>query len=719
MAYMATVDPVQAPLAVRPAERVPHPEVLTGSPCLVGGAVVGLLTGKTAAGRPHMLCVLPMGAVMDRCAPLGERAGVAITHAASRCRLPPPPWPRWRPGMVGWYNPGPLVATAVNMVISKTFGTFDDRRSVEGSAAAHYEHALAPVSEASTELWVDYVADTGDGFDSTYAVASAVSLPHLPLRHPTGEWEATKRGHVLVFGGDQVYPMATALDYYRRFITPFRLAAAGDQPRPSDALETVHPWSRLPSDAPPDALPGYDPRAPWSPDREFVGADDGVAPVDRMPPRLPWVVALPGNHDWYDNLVQFMKIFASGERFAEWNPVQSRSYFVKKLPFRWWIFGVDIQLTGDIDQDQLRYMLDWVDALRPGDQVILCIPEPTWLDTGGPEHRRYLSVLERALEEGGHLRLWLAGDLHHYRRHEGVDGRQKIVAGGGGAFLHATHPTKPIEVLPRRGRKAAPAPLQPGEYGLKASFPSPRASRILALRNLLFPFLNWRFGGFLGALYVVAAWLLAPEPGNTNFEPNRLHTLGIGQVGEVVRMMGEVALINPVAGLFLLAIVGGIRMLSNTPSPLYNNIAGLVHGLTHVLAIFATVWFVSWLTVAVMGLTPRQPVQLLLGAPMVGLLGALVGGGLMGLYLWISSTFFGLHQNEAFSSIRNPDWKCFLRLKITAESLTIYPVGFRRVPHTWKPRKGRSGPLRWPWPVIPTRPFLIEAPIVLKAPPPE
>ncbi|MCA9525420.1 MAG: hypothetical protein KC549_03875, partial [Myxococcales bacterium] len=640
--------------------------------------------------------------------------GLVLTHTAARCRLPPPPWPRWRPSMVGWYDPGPLVATAVNMVISKTFGTFDDRRAVEGSKLAQYEHALAPAASTADTLWVDYVADTGDGFDSTFAVASAVSLPHLPLRQPDGRWVATKRGHMLVFGGDQVYPLATAHDYYRRFITPFRLAAAGDQVRPGDDLESVHPWSRLPSDAPPDALPGYDPRAPWHPDREFVGADDGVDPIDRQPPRLPWVVALPGNHDWYDNLVQFMKIFASGERFAEWNPVQSRSYFVKKLPFQWWIFGVDIQLTGDIDQDQLRYMLDWVDALRPGDHVILCIPEPAWLDRDGGAHRRYLQVLERALEEGDHLQVWLAGDLHHYRRHEDTRGRQKIVAGGGGAFLHATHPTKPIEVLPPRGRKAAPAPLQDGEFGLRESFPTPRVSRILALRNLLFPFLNWRFGGFLGSLYLIAAWLLVPAPGNTRFQPNRLHTLGFAEVGQVLQTMVEVALGNPLAGLFLLGLIGGIRAMSNTPSALYNNIAGLLHGVAHVLAVFATVWFTSWLTVAVFGMVPRGTPQLMLGAPLVALFGAMVGGGLFGLYLWISSTFFGLHQNEAFSSIRNPDWKCFLRLQITAESLTIYPVGFRRVPRTWKPRRGRGGPMRWPWPVIPTRPFLIEAPIVIR-----
>ena len=69
----------------------------TVSGTVVGGAVVGLVVGRTQAGRPHMLSVLPMAAIMDRCAALGDAAGLVITHTAARCRLPPPPWPRWRP----------------------------------------------------------------------------------------------------------------------------------------------------------------------------------------------------------------------------------------------------------------------------------------------------------------------------------------------------------------------------------------------------------------------------------------------------------------------------------------------------------------------------------------------------------------------------------------------------------------------------------------------
>lgn len=728
MAYLATVDPVQTPLLVRPVEPV-APERLVGSPCIIGGQVVGVLSGCTVPERPHLLKVIPAAQVVDRCSALKD-SGLQVDF---RPHLPPPQWPRFRVPMVAWYDPGPLLSTGINILISQVFGEFDDRRAMEGGSAVRYEHALECVDDVLNDpaqaveaaevpaLWIDYIADTGDGFDSTYAVASAAALPWLPLKQPDGRYVLTKRGHLLVFGGDQVYPLATASDYRRRFITPFRLAATGELPKAHHADDTLHPWTRLPPHAPPDALPGYDPRAPWQPDKEFVGTDDGVRPHDRAPPRLPWVVSLPGNHDWYDNLVQFMKIFASGERFAEWNPVQSKSYFAKRLPWGWWIFGVDVQLTGDIDPEQLRYFLDWVDAMRPGDRAILCVPEPHWLDEPKRRPRVYLNVLEAALQDGDHLKLWLAGDLHHYRRHESSQGTHKIVAGGGGAFLHATHPTTPIAVLPRRAKAERSRPLGPQDFELKESFPPPRVSRLLAFRNLLFPFLNWRFALLLGALYLIAAWLMVPgatlpgaELGNRRF----LHEYPPDQLGEVLRAMTNVALVHPPAGLFLLVFIGAIRSLSNTPNRLFNWVAGITHGVFHVIWVFLICWLVAWSTVKVFGFSVRSTPQLLVGAPMVMALGALVGGMLMGMYLWASSTFFGLHQNEAFSSIRNPHWKCFLRLRVRPDGLTIYPIGMRRVPRGWRPRKGRSGPVSWPAGPEATRPFLIEAPIELSFPAP-
>ena len=71
-------------------------------------------------------------------------------------------------------------------------------------------------------------------------------------------------------------------------------------------------------------------------------------------------IALPGNHDWYDSLVAFQKLFFThifnGRTFAGgWRTRQKRSYFALKLPHKWWLVGVDLQLSHNIDVPQLRY----------------------------------------------------------------------------------------------------------------------------------------------------------------------------------------------------------------------------------------------------------------------------------------------------------------------------------------------------------------------------
>ncbi len=78
--------------------------------------------------------------------------------------------------------------------------------------------------------------------------------------------------------------------------------------------------------------------------------------------------------------------------------------------------------------------------------------------------------------------------------------------------------------------------------------------------------------------------------------------------------------------------------------------------------------------------------------------------------------FFGRHSNEAFSTLAVEDWKHFLRLHIDADgSLTIYPVGIRRVPRKWKERAGGGGVQEYvPADPEATPPALIEPPVLLK-----
>jgi len=67
------------------------------------------------------------------------------------------------------------------------------------------------------------------------------------------------------------------------------------------------------------------------------------------------------------------------------------------------------------------------------------------------------------------------------------------------------------------------------------------------------------------------------------------------------------------------------------------------------------------------------------------ILGWIVGSLLLGVYLLASLNLFGMHRNDAFSSLRIEDWKGFLRCKIDPDGrLRIRFIGFEKVPRKWE-----------------------------------
>src|SRR5262245_51262979 len=137
-------------------------------------------------------------------------------------RSPAEKSPKRRPRMVGWYDPAQLLGTAQQVLVSTLFGRHSDHRLME---------ALQPQSSQSfdcsksgvpgEELWIDYVSDAGDGWDSTYAVAHALVQPSLRLREPGGEEHETRSGAILVLGGDEVYPTPSRGAYRERLVEPY------------------------------------------------------------------------------------------------------------------------------------------------------------------------------------------------------------------------------------------------------------------------------------------------------------------------------------------------------------------------------------------------------------------------------------------------------------------------------------------------------------------
>lgn len=76
--------------------------------------------------------------------------------------------------------------------------------------------------------------------------------------------------------------------------------------------------------------------------------------------------AVPGNHDWYDGLSNFMEVFAEGRAIGQWRTQQHASYFAIKLPYKYWIFAIDIGLGGELDERQVLYFQSLVSDSAAG-----------------------------------------------------------------------------------------------------------------------------------------------------------------------------------------------------------------------------------------------------------------------------------------------------------------------------------------------------------------
>jgi len=556
-----------------------------------------------------------------------------------------------RADMVGWYNPGQLIQTGIRVAISTIFGQNADYRATEAMALSAADsasgqgggiedtHSIYDYS-AGDELWMDYVADTGDGWDSTYAIAYHIGQPQLKVDGLDGP---LPRGRVLILGGDEVYPTASRETYRQRLLDPFECALP----------QTKEPY--------------------------------------------PDVYAIPGNHDWYDSLVSFTRLFCQGRWFAGWKTRQSRSYFALKLPHHWWLIGTDVQLQSDIDFPQVKYFQRVAAQMEKEDRIILCTAEPHWIsDKLYKEYDNQINENNLAfLEEEIFCRaisVYIAGDLHHYRRHATEKNLQKITAGGGGAFLHPTHGEDVRELR--------------NHYLLQESstFPPERVSRWLAFKNLFFLFRNPWFGLLTGLFYLLTCWTVMAPVGQ----------YGIREWKSALNLAISTSIAKPGAVFWILLIWGGFLLFTDTYVKWYRWAAGTIHGFVHVLCVFLIGWFATWVGMSYYRLEFGKPGQLLLAAVIIAVLGWIVGSVVMGVYLLVSLNVFGRHANEAFSALAIPDWKSFLRLRIDAQGrLTIFPLGIKRVPRKWKPSRMPDASVLIPDDPKATAPHLIEKEITI------
>ncbi|MBX3230835.1 MAG: hypothetical protein KIT84_01350 [Labilithrix sp.] len=120
----------------------------------------------------------------------------------------------------------------------------------------HPDAPAPPAGKTLTEVlerpvWIDFAADTGDDRDVSARVGAMLAATY------TEGGRLLPRGDMLVFGGDVSYPVATADEIYKRLVLP------------------------------------------WNEELRKVGASK----------RKRILLGAPGNHDWYDGLDGFGRLF--------------------------------------------------------------------------------------------------------------------------------------------------------------------------------------------------------------------------------------------------------------------------------------------------------------------------------------------------------------------------------------------------------------------------
>jgi hypothetical protein len=378
-------------------------------------------------------------------------------------------------GGVKWLLSGLVLRKVVSIAKSLLANELDLRDWMSPNAPPSYrgDHG------ERTDVWFDFMADTGDDPHVMEKLATAVNKPYdANVLRGDGKAAITQdrlpRGEFLLLGGDTAYvtPDEPTLRY--RFAEPFAAAqaACGD-------------------------------------------------PKERP------IYAIPGNHDYYDGLVGFNRMFrvplATADShcvlpIAGHKPAQEASYLKILLPGEWELWAVDVGHHG-LDYRQLKYF-------RPGAttpaKLIICTHAPPISSDKYELSDLDLSAYGKLLGEEPVFirpateakppevcRLFLAGHVHHYARYDGQrDGARAptrtatVVAGAGGSFVHPTEH--------RRGKLEA-----------AVKYPDPDRSRELTADSLTKP---WKIidGGYLwvvGAILATVFQLTWPAPGRKMVGP--------------------------------------------------------------------------------------------------------------------------------------------------------------------------------------------------------
>lgn len=600
---------------------------------------------------------------------------------------------------VGWFNIRLLIATGIKSLISSLIDSRSPTREVLAALdSTPPAYKAADTAPSKKETWIDYVADIGDGFSATHSISWLLGRDYLFLdeagkaiqqpipKHAQCEVSPDKEnykhysnilpaGSTTIFGGDQVYPVASQQEYQRRTFSPYFAA---------------RPWGNITS----KKENNYDKRQ---------------------------LYAIPGNHDWYDGLVSFVSRFCQPDRWMGcWQSRQKRSYFSLQLSHGFWLWGIDMATDDDIDPPQLHYFEEQSKQLGKNDQVILCIPKPIWnsyvhKDKKNNKDSRKKDYLWGKIEKleklitnnqkiNASVAVILAGDQHHYAHHiretndEMIPNTHLITCGGGGAYMLGTATIAKDISLP--DYQAPKGECEEIATKFHKAFPSEKESNKIK-KGVFKLFIHYKiFCTTLAAIFLGLIWLIHTSSARMSLvEGNGISTKFLADESifsshffTVIRDLFVILISNPgvlsivvlVASIFIVFAFAGKALPSTPKSSIF-----LIGALHFTLHFFLAIYIAKFLYITLIRF--ENFFLLTAGFIVCGLLlGWLINGLLLSTYIAFSNYLLNMHEEELYSSQSIEDWKCFLRMRINSEGLTIYPVGLRKTVRRWKVSKNEG-----------------------------
>ncbi len=258
------------------------------------------------------------------------------------------------------------------------------------------------------------LGDPGEGDNSQYAV-----VPPL-----IAESEGTD---FTVICSDVIYPAGELADYRNKFFRPYRNLDC-----PIYAVPGNHDWY--------DGLHGFM--------SHLCGIDTPQAPLKVGPGVRGWLAKQlwrRTNRPSDDDIATMRADRSRPKQFCD--PAQPGPYWaIDAGPVR--IVGIDTGIVGTLDVEQAAWLR----------RVSLSSDRPKILITGKPlivnghwtSEQRRRDIAEVVADPAANYVAVIGGDTHNYQRYPVKHGErtiQYVVAGGGGAYTHATHQIPRVELI--------------------------------------------------------------------------------------------------------------------------------------------------------------------------------------------------------------------------------------------------------------------------------